>query len=64
LVGAIEVTDDGMGNLSGRIDFDPTPDEMGEIPLDFAFGSGSLVEVFAAGESAPTHTPLLTATLP
>jgi hypothetical protein len=58
------VADDGMGNLSGRADFDPTPDEAGEVPLDFAIGSGSVVEVFAEGQSAPANTPLLTATLP
>lgn len=64
LVGTLEVTDDGMGHLSGHVVFDPTPDAMGELALDFPLGSGSVVEVFNAGESAPAQTPLLTATLP
>ncbi len=64
LVGTLEVTDDGMGNLSGHVVFDPTPDAMGELLLDFPLASGSVVEVFNAGESAPAQTPLLSATLP
>ena len=63
LVGTIDVADDGMGSLTGHVVFDPTPDAMGELALDFPLGSGSVVEVFNAGESAPA-TPRLTATLP
>jgi hypothetical protein len=63
LVTAIEVTDDG-GTLSGRADFDPNPDEAGELPLDFPTDAGTTFDVFAAGETPMTGTPLLTATLP
>lgn len=60
LVGTIEVA--GVG--TGGVVFDPTPDALGELVLDFPIASGSVVEVFDAGESAPAQTPLLTATLP
>jgi hypothetical protein len=64
LVGSLMVMDDGMGNLSGVVVFDPTPDAPGELALDFPVGSGSVVQIFAEGESAPAETPLLEATLP
>jgi hypothetical protein len=49
LVGEIAISDDGMGNLSGRIDFDPNPDEPNEVPLDFPVGSGAVFGVYSAG---------------
>jgi len=64
LIAEISVTDDGGGNRSGRVDFDPTPDTVDELLLDFPIHSGMVIEVFHAGESAPGSMPLLTATLP
>lgn len=64
LVGVIAVSDDGMGNLSGRIDFDPNPDEPDEVPLDFPVGSGAVFDVYSAGADPAMVTPLLSATLP
>lgn len=63
LVAPIEVVDVG-GTLSGRVDFDPNPDEAGELQLDFPTDSGTIFDVFASGETPMTGTPLLTATLP
>ncbi len=64
LVGQIDVTDARAGTLSGRIDFDPTPDHPDEVPLEFAIGSGAVFDVHASGADPAFATPLLSATLP
>jgi hypothetical protein len=47
LVASFDAADDGSGTVTGFVRFDPIPDAgEGELPLDFAVGSGSLVEVF------------------
>jgi len=45
-VGQIVIAPDGA---PGSIAFESDPDEPGELPLDFAFGAGSVVEVEQAG---------------
>ena len=54
-VATINAEDDGSGEVTGFVRFDPTP-YGGELPLDFAVGIGSRVEVFNA-EANPTDDP-------
>jgi len=56
----LTVADDGLGGTAGELRFDANPDaaEPGELPLDFAVGSGSVVEVEQSG------TLFLSVTLP
>jgi hypothetical protein len=66
LVGTIDAADDGLGvgTGTGFVRFDPTPDAgAGELLLDFAVGTGSLVEVFNEGEGPPVDLPVLSGTL-
>jgi hypothetical protein len=65
-VATIDAADDGLGAGTGTgfARFDPTPDAgAGELPLDFAVGTGSLVEVFDAGADPTTDLPVLAGTL-
>jgi hypothetical protein len=55
VVGQIVVAVDGE---SSSIEFETDPDEAGELPLTFAFGDGSVIDVGQAG------TVLLSVTLP
>jgi hypothetical protein len=57
-----DTIDDGSGTVTGFVRFDPIPD-VGELLLDFAVGSGSLVEVFTAGANPTVDLPVLSGTL-
>ena len=57
-----DTVDDGSGTLTGFVRFDPTPD-VGEWLLDFAIGSGSIVEVFTAGANPADGSPVLSGAL-
>ena len=64
LVASFAAADDGLGTVRGFVRFDPTPDAgEDELPLDFAVGSGSLVEVFNAGAVPGVDLPVLSGTL-
>jgi hypothetical protein len=56
----LTVADDGVGGTFGELRFDANPEasDPDELPLDFAVGSGSLVEVEQGA------TPFLSVTLP
>ena len=45
--GDLVVADDGMGGTAGSLRFDPTPDTLDELPLDFAVSAASSVELVA-----------------
>jgi hypothetical protein len=62
LVATFDAADDGSGTVTGFVRFDPTPD-VGELLLDFAVGSGSLVEVFTAGADPIADPAVLSGTL-
>jgi hypothetical protein len=62
LVATFDAADDGSGTVTGFVRFDPTPD-VGELLLDFAVGSGSLVEVFTASANPTVDLPVLSGTL-
>ncbi len=65
LVATFDAADDGSGTVRGAVRFDPTPDAgENELPLDFALGSGSLVEVFDAGADPNVDPAVLSGTLP
>jgi hypothetical protein len=56
--------DDGSDTVTGFVRFVPTPNSAeGELPLDFAVGIGSLVEVFNAEASPTDDPPVLSGTL-
>jgi hypothetical protein len=57
-----DAADDGSGTVTGFVRFDPNPD-VGELLLDFAVGSGSLVEVFNAGADPTVDLPALSGML-
>jgi hypothetical protein len=64
LVASFDAADDGSGTVTGFARFDPTPDAgENELPLDFAVGSSSLVEVFVTGADPTTDLPALSGTL-
>jgi len=65
-VATIDAADDslGVGTGTGFVRFDPTPDAgAGELLLDFAVGTGSLVEVFDEGADPSVDLPVLSGTL-
>jgi hypothetical protein len=63
-IATIDAEDDGLGAGTGFARFDPTPDAgAGELPLDFAVGTGSVVEVFNEGADPIVDLPVLSGTL-
>jgi hypothetical protein len=65
-IATIDAEDDGLGAGTGTgfARFDPTPDAgAGELPLDFAVGTGSVVEVFNEGADPIVDLPVLSGTL-
>lgn len=63
-VATFDAADDGLGAVTGFVRFDPTPDAgEAELLLDFAVGSGSLVEVFNSGADPNVDLPVLSGTL-
>ncbi len=61
-VATFKFADDGSGTDTGFVRFDPIPD-VDELLLDFAVGSGSLVEVFNEGADPTFDLPVLSGTL-
>jgi len=59
-VATFDAADDGSGTVTGFVRFDPTPDAgEDELPLDFAVGSGSRIDVLNAGDDLAVDLPVL-----
>jgi hypothetical protein len=64
LVASFDAANNGSGTVTGFARFDPTPDAgENELPLDFAVGSGSQIEVFVTGADPTNDLPALSGTL-